>query len=280
MDVDAVRGIYDEDYARAYDERFLVGPWAGHYADFEVELLGQLLDRNVAPGPAPRWLDVACGTGWYLKKFRGVERAGLDISPAMLEVARRNNDDSVELREGSYLDDHHDWDGRWDVVSCMWFAYCYAGSLAGVEQLMDNLIRWTAVHGAVLVPLCDLEVTSGREPIPYETSGILGGPVRITSFTWDWYDMVGQKVHPHLVAPQTQHLVRHFSPHFDEVSVVTYAPLEGDPGRRRALLAKRKRAQPETVANEAPPAPPVTRARAARHRGRYWLRRVRRRLRR
>src|SRR4051794_4580091 len=192
MDADRLRGLYDEAYATVYDERFLDHGWARHNADFELELLGQALDRNARRATATSWLDVGCGTGWFLGRFTGVPRAGLDLSSAMLAVARDRNADAIELREGSFLDAHDDWLARWDLVTCMWFAYCYAGSLAAVERVMHNLIDWTAIGGGILLPVCGLEDIAGGRSTPYEIPdvGVFGGPLRITSFTWDWADDV------------------------------------------------------------------------------------------
>ncbi|MHC5820258.1 MAG: methyltransferase domain-containing protein [Nostoc sp.] len=42
-------------------------------------------------GEGAKWLEVACGTGYFLSCFPEIERAGLDISPAMLKVAKQAN---------------------------------------------------------------------------------------------------------------------------------------------------------------------------------------------
>ncbi|MEY2422423.1 MAG: hypothetical protein QOI95_2490 [Acidimicrobiaceae bacterium] len=279
MEADEVRALYDPGYAAMYEERFLLHGWSRHNAEFEVELLGQLLDRDASRAKAPRWLDVGCGSGWFLSRFRGVDRSGLDLSPAMLDIARRNSPDA-ELREGSFLDRHDDWTGHWDVVSCMWFAYCYAGTLDRVEQVLDNLSRWTATGGAVFLPVCDFELLAGGRSVPYENKdiGVFGGPLQITSVTWDWTDEVGGKRHEHLVAPHIDHVARRLRPHFDSVSYVTYPRFEPDAVPRRALLATGKRAEAAATRAAEPRGAPLTSPAVVRRRSRYWRRRLARRL--
>ena len=131
MKEDDIRTLYDQAYAAAYDDRFLTGPpWAELGARFEVELIAELLD-----GATKGWLDVACGTGWFLSQFPGVERAGLDLSPAMLELASSRTS-GVRFVEGSYLDPDDEWVDAWSLVSCMWFAYGYVDTVDEVETVI------------------------------------------------------------------------------------------------------------------------------------------------
>lgn len=52
--------IYDEGYSDLYDESFLLGPNFAECTAHEIGLLGGLLKT------ARSWLDVACGTGYFL----------------------------------------------------------------------------------------------------------------------------------------------------------------------------------------------------------------------
>lgn len=132
----------------------------------------ELLDR-VAPAPGERVLDVACGTGVVSRGAAervgpGGEVIGLDISPAMLAVAR-----SVSLLDGARLD----WrqgcaealpfhDGTFDVALCQQGVQFFADRRAGVRE-MQRVLRpggrigvsvWLgpghqSVKGALLVAL-------------------------------------------------------------------------------------------------------------------------------
>jgi 2-polyprenyl-3-methyl-5-hydroxy-6-metoxy-1,4-benzoquinol methylase len=88
---DSVRDNYlDPEVAARYDrERF--GSLVGRIFDrLEKRALGRALAAVTAEEPAPRTLDVPCGTGriteWLLDQ--GLEVTGADVSPAMLERAR------------------------------------------------------------------------------------------------------------------------------------------------------------------------------------------------
>ena len=150
MTRDEVIALYDERYAATYDEAFL---HREHYRDataFELSWLRQRLK------PGMRWLDVGCGTGWFLAQFPEIERCGLDLSPAMLAHARRSNP-GVPFVEGDFRDAHEELSGKWDLVTSMWWAYVYAGSVAAIDALIANLARWTAPGGECFVPICDPE---------------------------------------------------------------------------------------------------------------------------
>ena len=110
METKQVLETYDDDYAATYNQKFLLNESSKRDADFEASLLRQFLSKGAS------WLDVACGTGYFLSLFPDVKRAGLDISPAMLAHARRENP-GVELFQRSFLDEIPEWEGRWDVVS-------------------------------------------------------------------------------------------------------------------------------------------------------------------
>lgn len=250
----AVQDLYDGRYAEAYDERFLTGEdWAKQGSDFELELIGDLVER-----PGSRWLDVGCGTGYYLGRFPAIERAGLDLSPGMLTTAAEAAP-TATLVEGSYLDEHPDWQDRWTLVSCMWAAYSYAGSLPAVEQLIANLARWTAPGGSAFLPVMDVADLSGGVDIPYrnDDTWVFGGTLLVKAAIWDWHDEKLGKHHRDLIAPHTDHLVELFGRHFRRVEVVLYPPYLPGWDSRKAVLASEKRGpgdrSPTTVVRRGAP---------------------------
>lgn len=242
MDEADVRSLYDSAYAAVYDERFLEHePWAAHGAAAELQILGELLGG----GGGRTWLDVACGTGWFLSRFPEIERAGLDLSPAMLERAASANP-GVPLTEGSFLHPHPEWTDRWSVVSCMWFAYGYVDTVAQVQEVIANLARWTAPDGVCFVPVCDLEDLAGGVQVPYlnPDTWVFGGPLRITAFVWGWADDTHGKDHRQLVCPHLDHMVMTLGTWFEHVEVVSYPPFQPGWGSRRAIIGHRKRPVP------------------------------------
>jgi SAM-dependent methyltransferase len=231
-----VLDLYDDSYAAAYDDRFLLADFPRIWAEFEVSVLRGLLNRD------SQWLDVACGTGYFLSRFPGKPRAGLDLSPSMVERAIRANPDARFIRQGNYLDNVEEWHEQWTIVSCMWSAYSYVQSMGEIEQLMDNLVRWTAVGGTLFIPVLDHEDLRDRLRIVYEEpADPWGGTVALTGVTWSWSEPGTQKVHRHLVAPHLDHLVKLVRPRFARIEVIRYPPCRPDGLVRRAIVATGKR---------------------------------------
>ena len=253
-----VLDLYDDAFAADYDERFLLTWWGEQGVAFEV---GAIRD---ALGSDGRLLDVACGTGFVLSQFPTHQRAGLDLSPAMLARAQaRPANHAVALRTGDYREGQSDWIGQWDVVSCMWFAYCYVDTVTQVDTVIDNLARWAKPSGAVFLPVCDPEGI-GLDPIRYrKPPGEFSSEMRVTSFTWSWDDSVTHKWHHHLVAPHLEYLIELFSRHFLNIRILEYPVLDFGPYiyRRRAVLASGKRQlgdqRPSEVTRKPPPPKPI-----------------------
>lgn len=231
MNGEEVIRIYDEQYAELYDGRFLLGPGFAECTTYEIGLLDALLKT------ARSWLDVACGTGYFLSQFPGIERCGLDISPGMLARARRANAE-VTLVEGDYRDDMPQWHGRWEVVSSMWYAYCYASSVRGVEKVVRNMIQWTAPGGTCFLPVCDPDVLS-KTRLPYRPpADSKDGRLEITAVIWNWIDEPPGRQHIGLVAPLIQHMRELFMPFFGRVEVIAYPAFKDDClAARNAIIA-------------------------------------------
>lgn len=237
MNIPQVLATYDEEYARAYDATFILHPHYRQKTEFELATLRRLL------GQGRRWLDVACGTGYFLSKFPGVPRAGLDLSPAMLAVARQANRDALVLREGDFAGDVAEWAGQWDLVTCMWYSYGYASSMAALRAVIRNLARWTSDDGVCFVPICDPENLGRGIRLPYlhRNAGFPPETLLITGVTWTWSESSG-KQHPDMVAPPVDSMVAMFAEHFDVVEVIPYPRFKWwSRGRRRAVLARAKK---------------------------------------
>src|SRR5450631_3662112 len=106
MTRDEIVRLYDREYAATYEEKFLLSPLTKADTEFEISLLRGLLKPGVT------WLDVACGTGYFLRQFPEVQRAGIDLSWAMLEHARTANP-GVLLSEHDFREPIPAWQDRW-----------------------------------------------------------------------------------------------------------------------------------------------------------------------
>lgn len=95
---DEVRAAYDaiaEDYAATF-------PSTEPELPVDLAMLDHLVGRVVAGGGA-HVLDAGCGTGRIARYLvdRGLSVVGVDLSPGMLAMARRDHPD-LELHEGSH----------------------------------------------------------------------------------------------------------------------------------------------------------------------------------
>jgi len=243
MNRDEVLAVYGEDdFAEAYDERFLLSPWPKHGADAEVAMLADLF----ATFDDPRWVDLCCGTGYFLSQFPDVERGGLDLSPAMLAQAQVAND-GVTFRNADVCVDIAEWHGQWSVVSCMWMAYCYLESMPEVEQLVANMVSYTAEGGAVFLPsVIDLEDLRPHTQIPYEEfPDVWGGRIAVTGYNWTWEEPNGN-VNANMMAVHVGHFVRLLEPYFERVEVVRYPLFAPGFVSRKAVVATGRRPAGET----------------------------------
>ena len=227
--------LYDREYAANYNNNFLLGEHFRECTEYEISLVQGLLQS------ASNWLDVACGTGYFLSRFPGVDRCGLDLSPAMLDQARCNNP-GVCFIQDDYRSEVPNWRDRWDLVSCTWYAYCYAESLSGVEKVLSNLAAWTAPTGACFLPVCDPDVLC-KVKIPYRPpSDSSDGRLEVTAVIWNWIDEPSGRSHIGLIAPHIDHLVSLFESWFYDVRVFTYPTFQRDCLQtRRAIVARSKR---------------------------------------
>src|SRR4051794_2982724 len=103
------RVLYGPDYAAAYDGDWQESEIWGREAAHHVRTISSLLT------PGAEWLDVGCGTGWFLSQFPDVERAGTDYSPSMLDKARVANPSAKFFVENDARVDVPDWHDRWDL---------------------------------------------------------------------------------------------------------------------------------------------------------------------
>jgi SAM-dependent methyltransferase len=228
-----VKRLYDSDYAASYDDRFLDSMITAADTEYEISLLSSFLT------PPTRWLDVACGTGYFLGRFPGVDRVGLDLSPGMLERARVDNPE-VELRQHDFRDPIPEWADRFGLVSCMWYAYCYVDTVAELGQLIGNLASWTAPSGRCFMPLADPDLLT-RQKLPYHQDTGHAGELTITGILWSYVEENGAKAHRHLVSPNLEFMREQFAEYFETVEIILYPRINEFVGRRPALVATGKR---------------------------------------
>jgi SAM-dependent methyltransferase len=226
--------LYDDEYAASYEDKFLLSPLTIADSEYELELLRSFLNPGVA------WLDVACGTGYFLRHFPEIRRAGIDLSPAMLRRAEAVNP-SIEFKLHDFCEPIPAWSDRWGLVSCMWYAYGLVDTVRDLLRLIENLAAWTNPEGTCFVPLADPRMITGVD-LPYEPKSPFPGKVTITGILWSYTEDDGHKVHTQQVAPNIEFMVEQFEIFFESVAVIRYPPASPSELGRPAIVATRKRA--------------------------------------
>jgi len=234
MKVARVTALYEKEYAEAYNAKYLFSPAHKGDTEFELKILSELLEDGKS------WLDVACGTGYFLSKFPDNVRAGCDISPAMIEKAQEANP-SIKIHKHNFLETNPKWEGKWDVVSCMWYAYCYVECMDSVWKVFDHLAQWTAPGGTCFLPYCDLNLIFKTMLPNYELPTIDPGHVYLDGLVWSYKEHTGE-YHRQLFAPHPELINSYFSQYFENVRVIDYPP--GMPdwefGRTAMVASNRK----------------------------------------
>lgn len=233
MDKEQLLALYDDAYADAYDGKFLHSDTTRSDTAHELKLIARLLNEGAT------WLDVACGTGFFLSRFTEITREGLDLSPGMLRLARQANP-GVTFHERSFLDSIPEWRDRWDLVSCMWYTYGYVASMSELETLVANLATWTAPTGRCFVPLADPRLISAVN-LPFRVQSALPGEISVTGILWSYADEDGKHCHRHMIAPQVEWMEQLFRRYFATIELDIYPTAFPGWGQRRALIASGKR---------------------------------------
>lgn len=228
-----VTDIYDQKYSEEYDSRYLTSDYAKVASDFELSLLNDIISEDT------NWLDVGCGTGYFLSFFQHINRCGIDISADMLCVAKERNK-TAEFIEGDFRKVLPELNKQWNVVSCMWTPYNYIDSMSEFDTFMKNLIAVTGVGGTLFIPVVDLEDLRPHTIVEYNMySEIHQGNVQLTSTTWSFIEDNG-KIHTHLVAPQIGYFVDQLNGFFETITVVRYPVYQPGWVSKKAILAKNK----------------------------------------
>jgi ubiquinone/menaquinone biosynthesis C-methylase UbiE len=154
------------------------------FYDAGVEPFNAALRRYVLkvarPAPGMKVLEVGCGTGTNLALFaeRGCEVSGIDLSPSMLDLAKKKLGPSVDLRLGDASDMPLD-DGAFDLVVAFLTLHEMPAAVRGpvvsemarVVNREGRLVLIDFHHGpyrfpkgwmyrAIIVPI---EIAAGRE---------------------------------------------------------------------------------------------------------------------
>ena len=135
--------LYDDFYCGIYDD--LVHDWTKN--DYEVRELSRILK----PSKNKTLVDMGCGRGHHVNLFnkKGFNASGLDISPAMIEKAKKKYPKS-EFKKGNALDAVTYKQSSIDVISCLYFTIYY---IQEKKTFIDNCYNWLKPGGHFVLHL-------------------------------------------------------------------------------------------------------------------------------
>jgi SAM-dependent methyltransferase len=134
--------VYGET-ARYYDRLYAFKDYAG-----EVSKLLAIVDQDLHSG-GRRLLDVACGTGLHLQHLKEhFDAEGLDVSPELLEIARKRNPTLVlhqaDMRTFALV-------ARYDVITCLFSSIGYMTTLDDLQRAIGRMAAHLVPGGLLVV---------------------------------------------------------------------------------------------------------------------------------
>jgi len=165
---------FETAFSRVYDAIFPPRPSV-------QALLGDLADR----APAPRWLDVACGTGRHaiFLALRGMRVTAIDLDPLMIRQARRAAQRaglSIDLRLGdmSRSETYRGLGRRIGGASCLGNSLVYAAAPGDLERTIGHIAACLVDGGCFLVQVVNFDHFADRPsyafpPIPVPSAGLI-----------------------------------------------------------------------------------------------------------
>jgi SAM-dependent methyltransferase len=233
---------YDRDYARKYNAAWLENDL------FKVEVQHHVETLRTLIRPRMTWLDCGCGTGYFLSHFKGVDRAGFDLSETMLEVARESNPDAQFFERHDIRLPKPEWNGRWDLVSCTGQPWCYLDRIDEVAQVVKNLYDWTARGGTCFITPQDVQDVFGIR-VGYDFA-IEQAANHMNAVIWTCVESGDNIKHTCMIYPNFDQWIRWFTLYFSELEIGKW-PAKSCHIERRYLLCRKKKetpnAEPPTI---------------------------------
>lgn len=214
----------------AYEDRYIHHPKVSKEISFEISLV----EANVINKQS--WCDVACGTGYHLRKAKGTfSRTGLDRSDMMMSKHKKDTVHKVDYILADILE--YTPDNQYDLVSNFWFGYSHQETLAQVLQFFNKMIDLTKQGGSVLISYHNQ--WNIFDKIPLRTKEPMGGIFNFEAMVWSYSEPEIPDSTYKCIVPHKELIVETFKPYFKSYEIVQY-PHNPQAGGKEMLLLKGK----------------------------------------
>jgi SAM-dependent methyltransferase len=181
---------YEGLHAAHYDLVYAHKPY-----DREAAFVADELSGEIGEGPW-KLMDVACGTGRHALEFAelGHEVTGVDYSPDLLELARRNAGDRVRLLEQDMRTLDVDG-GPFDAVTCLFDSIGYPLTNEGIVQALASMRTHLKPEGALAAEFLHAPaMLGGADPVKVRRWDTPDGE-RLVRISETSLDAVAQTMH-------------------------------------------------------------------------------------
>ena len=205
------------DLAKIYEDRYIHHPDQKQDVNFEIRAIEKTLDYY----DYESWCDVACGTGYHLRKTKGtVKRQGVDKSKVMIDQHKEDTEYDVDYSIANVLS----WrtKKKFDLVTNFWFGYTHQPSLDKVLGFFKKMVDLTARHGTIIISLHNHWQIFDKIPRATKNdSSNLTGPFLFDSFNWSYKEPSTGNIY-YCISPHKDLIIDTFAPSFKKYNLVSY----------------------------------------------------------
>lgn len=230
--------LYGSEYALLYDKLWIDNPVWREEMKFIQSLIAYHINID------KKWLDAGCGTGFFLKNFKGFPRAGFDLSESMLEVAKDGNEDCLFIKKHDISMPMEEWNNQWDFISCTGQPWCYLSSIQQIENVVKNIYNWLTCDGKCLLVPDDVQSAFNclfNYTFDIKSSQEANKQI-LNAIIWSFND--GYAIHKYMIYPLIDQWVRWFSVYFERIDIVS-KKFDTHKIPRAYILCSKKRKTPE-----------------------------------
>lgn len=142
-----VTDIFDDFYCNIYDDLML----DSKKINYEMEKILKVMIKSLERKNDIFALDVGCGPGHHVRALNqnGIRSVGVDVSPSMIKLAKKNYPDNSEsFIHGNALNTMQFQPNSFNLIICMYYTLYY---LKDKQQFLVNCSQWLQPGGYLVI---------------------------------------------------------------------------------------------------------------------------------